>query len=109
LPGISGLLRFARNDDRDGITSSLIQLTKLDRARNNTGKNCGGHICGFSIPELAAGRDCTTYFAVFTYESSINKGINYGIPNGMLFVLTAVRQAIDEMPESKSIINMNAP
>ncbi|MDR2027257.1 MAG: hypothetical protein LBQ01_06850 [Prevotellaceae bacterium] len=46
---------------------------------------------------------------MFTYESSINKGINYGIPNGMLFVLTAVRQAIDEMPESKSIINMNAP
>jgi hypothetical protein len=78
-------------------------------------------------------------------ESSINKGINYGIPlgmhrsvenpyrpvlhpvkdasltgcrtgyidcstercipSGMLFALTAVRQAIDEMPENKSIIN----
>jgi hypothetical protein len=40
-----------------------------------------------------------------TWESSINKGINYGIPSGMLFALTAVRQAIDEMPENKSIIN----
>jgi hypothetical protein len=27
------------------------------------------------------------------------------IPNGMLFALTAVRQAIDEMPENKSMIN----
>jgi hypothetical protein len=35
----------------------------------------------------------------------MNKGINYGIPLGMLFALTAVRQAIDEMPENKSIIN----
>jgi hypothetical protein len=38
-------------------------------------------------------------------ESSINKGINYGIPLGMLFALTAVRQAIDGMPENKLIIN----
>jgi hypothetical protein len=36
-----------------------------------------------------------------TKESSINKGINYGIPLGMLFALTAV----NEMPENKSIIN----
>jgi hypothetical protein len=27
------------------------------------------------------------------------------IPNGMLFALTAVSQAIDEMPENKSVIN----
>jgi hypothetical protein len=47
---------------------------------------------------------CKTGRYGFSTERCIDF-VELKFPSGMLFALTAVRQAIDEMPENKSIIN----